>query len=79
MKTTIETARIANNPTKIALFTNAEPKTGETVSIFSIFSLNGNDPVSKIVWSLFICVNASCNASGCVSPIPGPEITMFVA
>ena len=77
--TTIETAMIANNPAMRICFVNWSPRFGDILSSFSICSLNGSDPVIKIVWSFFISNSAASMASALVVPEPEPEIEICVA
>ena len=58
MKTKIETARIANTAAFKICFVKSSPRLGEILSSFSIVSLNGREPVFKIVCNFFISIFA---------------------
>ncbi len=79
MKTTIETAIIAKSPANRSCFVNCSPRFGEILSIFTISSLKGREPVIRIVCSFFISVLADSIASFRVVPEPEPDIEICVA
>jgi len=79
MNTTRETAAIAKSPAKRICFVNCSPRFGEILSIFTISSLNGREPVIRIVWSFFISSFADSIASFLVAPEPEPDIWIWVA